>query len=187
MRLFVAVNFPRELRDAVWEATEPARRAGEAARWVRPENMHLTLKFLGEVPDERDAEMRAALERAVSGARAFTVTVGGCGVFPSEQRPRVLWIGIAAEPALELLQHGVEREFAPLGFETEARPFRPHLTLGRAARDAAAGDLRRVAERLATVSYEGVARIESLDLMRSTLRPQGATYDVWQRQPLGDA
>ena len=184
MRLFVAVNFPEALRHAVWAATEPARRAGEAVRWVRPEAMHLTLKFLGEVPEEREAELHAALERAAGGTRGFHLAVGGCGVFPNAERPRVLWIGIAAEPALELLQHGVERELAPLGFPTEGRPFRPHLTLGRATRDAGRDDLQRAAERLAQVSYEGMARIESLDLMRSTLRPQGAAYDVVHRRPL---
>lgn len=178
MRLFIAVNFPDTLRSALWESVEPARRAGRtpAVRWVRPDGIHLTLKFLGEVAEERTAELSAALHRAVAGIRAFPVTVGGGGAFPDERRPRVLWVGVSPAPALELLQHAVEREFGPLGFPPDGRPFRPHVTLGRAARDAVPTDLRRAAERLVAVAYEETVQVERLELMRSTLRGGGAVY-----------
>lgn len=185
MRLFVAVNFPAELREAVWAAVAPARRGGEAVRWVRPENIHLTLKFLGEVTEERTAALPAALGRAAAGTRAFDVTVGGGGAFPDQQRPRIFWIGVTPEPALELLQHAVEREFAPLGFPTEGRPFHPHLTLGRAERSAAGRDLQRAVARLLAVGYEGTARIEAIDLMQSTTRPSGTIYEAVHRERLG--
>jgi 2'-5' RNA ligase len=83
------------------------------------------------------------------------------------------------------LQHAVEREIAPLGIPTEGRAFRPHVTLGRAERDAAPGDLRRAAERIAAVAFSGSALVETVDLMRSTLSPRGAAYDVVHREPLG--
>jgi 2'-5' RNA ligase len=106
-------------------------------------------------------------------------------VFPGVARPRVFWAGITAEPPLELLQHAVERELAPLGFPTEARAFRPHVTLGRAERDAAAGDLRRAAERIAAAAFSGSALVETVDLMRSRLSPRGAAYEAVHREPLG--
>lgn len=185
MRLFVAVNLPPALRDAVWTAAEPARRATASVRWVRPEGMHLTLKFLGEVADERLGELCHALARSAAGLRSFVLALEGGGVFPGATRPRVFWVGLVAAPALELLQHAVEREIAPLGFPSEARPFRPHLTLGRAERRAGTAELRRAAERLSAATFQGEALIESVDLMRSTLSPRGASYDVVHRAALG--
>jgi 2'-5' RNA ligase len=185
VRLFVAVNLPADLRDAVWAAAEGARRGTTPVRWVGSDGIHVTLKFLGEVADERLDEMRAALGRAAAGLRPFTLTLSGGGVFPNPSRPRVFWVGIDAEPQLELLQHAVEREIAPLGFPTEARAFRPHATLGRAERDAGAAELRRAAERLADAPFAGSALIETVDLMRSSLSPRGARYEAVHRERLG--
>jgi RNA 2',3'-cyclic 3'-phosphodiesterase len=178
LRLFVALNFPPQLRQALWQATASLREGTLPVKWVRTDGIHLTLKFLGDVPEERDQELRAALTRAAAGARALTLTLGGFGVFPDFRRPRVVWVGIAAEPALELLQHRVEQEFAPLGFPTEARPFRPHLTLGRAAREARSRDFAGLETMLSGLRFEEAALVEALDLMQSTLQSGGAVYNV---------
>jgi 2'-5' RNA ligase len=183
VRLFVALNFPPHVRQALWQATAPLRDLALPVKWVRPEGVHLTLKFLGEVPEERDGELRAALGRAAAGARALTLQLGGAegfGAFPSATRPRVVWVGIAAEPALEILQHRVEQEFAPLGFPTEARPFRPHLTLGRAARDARPRDLAGLEAALGALegAFGETVHVGALDLMQSTLQSGGAVYHV---------
>jgi len=185
VRLFVAVNLPPELRDAIWAAAEPARRGAPPVRWVRSEGIHITLKFLGEVSEPGAAAVREALDRSAAGVRPFEVVLEDAGAFPGPGRPRVFWVGIAAEPQLELLQHAVEREIAPLGFPSEGRPFRPHVTLGRAERTAAAPDLQRAAERLAAAPFDGRAWVESVDLMRSTLSPRGAAYEVVHRARLG--
>lgn len=185
MRLFVAVNLPAALRDALWTAADPVRGATVPVRWVRPEGIHVTLKFLGEVLEERAAELGAALDRAVAGVRAFDLIVEGGGVFPGPAAPRVFWAGVVPDPQLELLQHAVERELAPLGFPTEGRPFRPHVTLGRAKRGGDVGALTRAAERIAGVPFAGDARIETVDLMRSTPSAHGATYDAVHRAALG--
>jgi 2'-5' RNA ligase len=132
VRLFIAINFPDDVRQAIWRASETLRRGTAPVRWVEPDGLHLTLKFLGEVPDARSADVIGALERACVGARAFELPVGGFGGFPTPERARVLWVGCEPVPALELLQHGVETVFAALGFPVEGRPFRPHVTLGRA-------------------------------------------------------
>ena len=178
MRLFVALNFPERVRQALWEAAAPLRDLGLPVKWVRPEGIHLTLKFLGEVAGETEAELAPALGRAAAGARALTLALGEFGAFPDLQRPRVVWSGIAPDPALELLQHRVEQEFAPLGFPTEARAFRPHVTLGRAAREAGPRDFAGLEAALTGLQFQETALVESVDLMQSTLQSGGAVYQV---------
>ncbi len=185
MRLFVAVNFPPQVRQDLWQATAPLRDLDLPMKWVRPDGIHLTLKFLGDVPEERDGEVHAALHRAAADARALTLALGGggsgekgFGVFPDFTRPRVVWVGIAPEPALEILQHRVEQEFAPLGFATEARPFHPHVTLGRAARQARPRDFAGLEAALGRVEFVASVLVGALDLMQSTLQSGGAVYNV---------
>ena len=177
MRLFVAVNLPEELRRTIHEATAPLRAAGVRVRWVDTSAMHITLKFLGEVPAERVTEVERALERAAAGMRAFPVAVEGAGAFPSADRARVVWVGCEAAPPLELLQHGIEREYAALGYPVEGRPFRPHVTIGRARSDARGG-VRGLASLLEAVEVTGEFVVRSVDLMESTLSREGARYTV---------
>ncbi len=178
MRLFLALNFPPQLRQALWEATAPLRELAWPVKWARADGVHLTLKFLGEVAEEREPDLRAALTRAVAGARALPLVLGGFGVFPDLRRPRVVWVGVTPDPALELLQHQVEREFAPLGFATEARAFRPHATLGRATRDARPAAFTGLEAALGRLVYEQAALVNAVDLMQSTLQSGGAVYHV---------
>src|SRR5689334_23429451 len=111
-------------------------------------------------------------------ARALPLAVGGSGVFPDFRLLRVVCAGIAPEPGLELLQHRVEQEIAPLGFPTEARAFRPHVTLGRAARDARAGDFAGLEAALGRLDFTETALVTTIDLMQSTLQSTGAVYKV---------
>ncbi len=177
MRLFVALNLPDDVRRAILRATEPVRRLGLPVKWVEAAGVHLTLKFLGEVAADRLSELAAGVERAAGRARAFTLPISGFGAFPSESHARVVWLACEAVPALELLQHDVERELAALGFPLEGRPFRPHLTLGRAKRDARNG-VTGLAEPLARLVYHGEIVVRSVDLMESALSPAGARYTV---------
>jgi len=178
VRLFVALNLPAPVREALWAATARARDLGLPVKWVRGEGLHLTLKFLGDVADEREPELAAALTRAAAGARGLALALGGFGVFPDFRRPRVVWVGITPEPGLEILQHRVEQEFAPLGFPTEARAFRPHITLGRAARDARPAALTGLEEALGRLEFAETALVSALDLMQSTLQSGGPVYHV---------
>jgi 2'-5' RNA ligase len=152
---------------------------------VKPENIHLSLKFLGDVDDAREPELSAALKQAAGtreprAPRPLTLQITGFGVFPDYHRPHVLWAGVTPDPGLELLQHGVEQAFAPLGFPTEARAFRPHVTLGRAARDARPRDFTGLAEILAGTDFDATVTVAEVDLMQSTLQPNtaGPVYQV---------
>jgi 2'-5' RNA ligase len=185
VRLFVAINFPDDVRRGILRAAEPLRRLGLPVKWVDGAAIHLTLKFLGEVAVERSGDVTGAVDRAVARARAFLLPVGGFGAFPSAARARVVWVGCEAVPALELLQHDIEREFAALGFAVEGRPFRPHVTLGRARRERSAG-VTGLAEPLARLVYHGEVDVRSVALMESVLSPAGARYTVRHAASLAD-
>jgi RNA 2',3'-cyclic 3'-phosphodiesterase len=182
------------VRRGVWEAIAPLRERGLPIKWVRPDGIHLTLKFLGSVEEAREPALRAALAQAAApggatresgeGGGGVTVHVEGFGAFPDVERPRVVWAGVAPDPALELLQHRVEQVFAPLGFPTEARAFRPHVTLGRAGREARPRDFAGFEEVLATLAFAGTAVVGDLDLMQSTVQSGGAVYQVQHRERL---
>lgn len=184
MRLFVAVNLAEHLRRAIWDTAAPLRDVGLPVKWVAPESLHVTLKFLGDVEPAREAELRAILDAAVDGAKPFSMGIGEFGAFPTTKRPRVVWVGCEGVPALELLQHRLEHELAGVGFPLEGRPFRPHITLGRAKREARAGAFVAFEATLAGLEYFGETLVESLDLMESELSPRGARYRVRYRAEL---
>lgn len=176
MRLFLAVNLPLDVREHLWDVTAPLRDAEYPVRWVDPDGMHVTLKFLGEVAPPLETEIIGGMERAIDDTRAFQMIVRGFGVFPSSTRPRVVWAGCEAAPTLELVQHAIEREMEPLGFPIEGRAFRPHVTLGRARRGAPARALRPLADDLESLEHSDGVVVTSVDLMQSTLTPKGARY-----------
>src|SRR6266576_1558077 len=178
LRLFIALNLPAPVRQALWQTVAPVRDRGLPVKWVRPDGIHLTLKFLGDMVEEQDADVHAALGRAARGARPLPLAFAEFGVFPDFQRPRVVWAGITADSGLEILQHRVEQEFAPLGFPTEGRPFRPHVTLGRAARDARPVAFTGLEDALGRLEFTETALVSALDLMESTLQSGGAVYHV---------
>lgn len=184
MRLFVALNFPASVRSGLWEAAAPLRERSFPVRWVPPDAIHLTVKFLGEAATERVAEVEAGLRRAVTEARALVLRLGGFGVFPSMDTPRIVWAGVDSDPALELLHHDAERALEPLGFPADGRPFRPHVTLGRAARTARSRGFPGLKELLNALEYEATVRIESIELMESLTGASGVSYRVQHRERL---
>jgi 2'-5' RNA ligase len=176
VRLFVAVNFPPILRQEVWEALQPLREANYPVRWVDVDQIHVTVKFLGNVDDERVDAIGQAVRDAAAGTRRFALPLGGAGAFPNAKRPRVVWIGCEAVPALELLQHTMERRMERFGFPLEGRPFRPHVTLGRVKRDAPPRDFRSLEADLAAIDFATVSDVSSVDLMESRLGKDGARH-----------
>ena len=184
-RLFIAINLPLPERRAIREATAAMRAAGGHVTWVAEENLHLTLKFLGEQPLEALNALSQSLAGVAERCRPLTLELGGVGAFPSLRAPRVVWLGVARDPKLELLHHDVEVACATLGYEVDGRAFRPHITLGRVRarpeRDAA----RALAAAAGLVRHRGVVEARSVDLMSSVLSPRGARYDVLAALPLG--
>ena len=185
MRLFVAVNLPERARRAAREATAPLRSSRLPFTWVAEGSLHVTLKFLGDVDAGRADEIGRALSDAVKTVRPFDVGLGGLGAFPAAERPRVVWLGVERHPALELLAHDVERTLAPMGFESELKPFQPHVTLGRARKTAKAAELKRWAAAAERIEFADVVPVESVDLMESTLKTRGAEYRLVHQASLG--
>jgi RNA 2',3'-cyclic 3'-phosphodiesterase len=191
MRLFIAVHLAPETRAAVEAIQARFRRLdpGDAVRWVDPKGIHLTLKFLGEVPDAEVAPLEAALDAAIAGRTAPELGASGTGGFPNSRRPRVLWVGLREEgDRLKPLQAAVEAAVRPLGWEPEARPFQPHLTLGRVREDER-GRSRQLDPSLlealaAPADPTGAVTVQDrAALIRSRLSPAGARYEdvrVWK-------
>lgn len=181
VRSFVAIELNAELLRAIEGLQKQLQNElpRGALRWVRPEGIHLTLQFLGNVQVEDVPAIIRALGSACSGVPPLTFHVAGLGCFPNPHRPRVLWVGVD-EPSGQLarLQKRVEEALEPLGFPPERRGFHPHLTLARAARNARPADLRQVGGRVvdAPPIALGAMTAHYLSLMESDLRPDGAVY-----------
>ena len=180
LRAFIAVELPHEIQQAIYDkATALLKKTtGALVRWVPTENVHLTLKFLGDVSLSSVELLSQMLRIEAASARCFDVLVHGLGSFPSLKRPRVIYIGIQAPVGLETLQHGVEAGSRRLGYESEDRAFSPHLTIGRVRQDASPSDLQKI--RLALENFHidslGTARVDSVHLFKSDLKPTGSVY-----------
>jgi RNA 2',3'-cyclic 3'-phosphodiesterase len=185
MRLFVAINFTSKDRQRMGRAGRQMRQAELPVRWVEPDQIHMTLKFLGEVRPERVDDVKGAVSRVASKTQPFTMRMSGSGAFPTTRRPKVIWLGAVASPELRCLKHDLEWELAPLGFEREVRAFHPHVTLGRARVDARAGDFRGFEDMVAAMEFEATITVRSVDLMKSTLSAKGARYEKLLSARLG--
>ena len=143
---------------------------------MREEHLHLTLKFLGDVDANRLDDLAAATAAAAGRHRELLMTLGGIGAFPNFRRARVVWMGVANDPRLELLHHDVELGCEPIGFEVEGRPFRPHLTLARVKQELPEDRLRELSRAGKKVDYRSEFIVRSIDLMKSELSSSGPTY-----------
>ena len=183
IRCFVAVELPEALKETIASRTERVRKSGADARWVRAENFHLTLKFLGSVPEEMLPELREALAEAVRPYAGFRLGFRGAGVFPNRRQPRVVWVGTYDSDRLVDLQRDIELALEPLGFEAEKRPFSAHLTIGRLKSQKRRDFLLRELDELAEEDF-GQFDVTEVALMKSTLKPGGAEYSRLYGAPL---
>ncbi len=181
LRTFIAVELDEPLRQALGRVQGKFKRqmAPRDVRWVEIENLHLTLKFLGDTPRSRLPEIQAALQAACAGHTPFEISFEGRGCFPNLRRPRVIWVAVRDQgQALARLQADVEKHVAALGWPTEERGFSPHLTLGRVARGVdrdAEEAIGQIVEKT-VVEQIGVQRVTAVSLMQSDLRPSGPIY-----------
>lgn len=187
VRSFVAILLNDEVRTAI--AAEIARLRPLAPRvgWVAPPNLHLTLKFLGELPPDALEPAKDGLAEAVAGETLFSLHFFGLGAFPGMARPRVLWVGVAeGGPAAQALQARVEAALTRRGFAREERPFSPHLTLGRVREPRGLVQLQQAMGRDAKMDF-GRLEVQALSLMRSDLSPGGSRYTELAAFPFGSA
>ena len=179
LRAFIAVELPLEIRQAACVATSKLRKeSGGLIRWVPMENMHLTLKFLGDVAPSNMDILAQMLGAETDLFNCFDLRLDGLGSFPSPKRPRVIYIGIQAPAALESLQRGIESASRRLGYGSEERGFSPHLTIGRVKQTVTATEQQAIRRALEDTKIDslGTARVNSVELFKSDLRPTGSVY-----------
>ena len=178
LHVFLALNLPPEERRSIHAATAPMRDAAPDVAWVVEDNLHLTLKFLGPQPPAAVEALRDALAPVIEHAVPVSLGIGGLGAFPDLRTPRVVWLGVAAEARLELLQHDVELACGGLGYAMEGRTFRPHITLGRSRPRArlAKGMARALANAARGVHYATRVQAASMEIMASEPATLGAVY-----------
>lgn len=188
----MAIDLPDQVRERLGEII--ARLSGRIApgivRWVRPDGIHLTLKFLGEVSTGSLTQLTDVLERVSSSHAPLDVYIGGLGCFPNMRRPRVIWVGVEeASGQLAALQQALDGQFERIGYRREGRPFSPHLTLGR-VREGAAVDAVQEAGRIVALEPAtdlSQVHVTAVCLFRSDLRPSGAIYTRLAEVPLRGA
>ena len=179
LRLFVAVELDDEVLRALAELQDELRRNGlQRLRWVRSEGIHLTLKFLGDTPEEMAPRIGEAIGAAVTGQRSHRLSLGRIGTFGGK-RPRVLWVDLEGDiEALASLQEAVENALSELGFERERRAFNPHLTLARVRPETSSEMSEPIDSALKSVrAASAEIAVREVSLIRSTLGPGGAVYN----------
>lgn len=182
-RIFIAVEMSAQLQEDVAALQEKMRASGARLRWVKPHNMHFTLRFLGDIPAAQVARAAIATRQAAGGVAPFEVVVAGLGAFPTFDRPQVVWLGTkAGGEALEGLAAALDAQLLRAGFAPEGRPFRAHLTLGRAKDDRQWGDLVRSLQHYRDVEI-GRQVVDALVIMESRLTPDGPVYSPVEQVP----
>jgi 2'-5' RNA ligase len=176
IRAFIAITPPPMLQQAFREVGTAFQ--GLPVRWVQPEQVHLTLKFLGDVSAEQIVSMRQALEHAARDLAPFTVGAQSLGCFPNTSRPRILWMGLDdPQQVLSDLQQRVEAALRVLGFAPEARPFRPHLTLARFQEGSRVPRLLSLLQAYREHVF-GDLPVTQMHLFQSQLRQEGVLYTI---------
>lgn len=174
MRLFLAIDLPDRVKDTIERSIGTVR--SDSIRWVSPELLHVTLRFIGDAePDFRD-RLEEGLPDCIGRHREFEVATDEFGVFPNTSAPSVFWLGCHADPPLELLRHDLENLVVDLGLEPDGRPFRPHVTVGRSRRGCSRAEARRVHEALATCEVDEQFTCREVCLMNSVTDRSGPRY-----------
>jgi 2'-5' RNA ligase len=187
VRLFVACEVPDDVKETIGEVIVNLReKSGSAVRWIKPDGVHVTLKFLGEVPTRKLPAVKLAIQEAVVGHSPFELEFSTIGTFGGREGLRIMWVGIAGDVLrLEALVRAVNAALAVVGFEPERRPFRPHLTLGRVKDEISTRQRAEIEVAVGKTEVPPASwRTAQVSLMRSRLGPGGATYEVLATFPL---
>ncbi|HXX64186.1 MAG TPA: RNA 2',3'-cyclic phosphodiesterase [Bacteroidota bacterium] len=184
MRTFIAVEIPDGIKKEMEKAQEQLKRSGADAGWTRPEGIHLTLKFLGEVMEAKIDEIKNTLTRAVGDMGRFRLEIGGAGAFPNSKNPRVVWLGVSGDiDKLEALWRSVEDSMTAIGFDREERAFSPHLTLARIKYLRPRFSWQKAIDGIKDIRLAGF-EVDHISLMKSELKPSGAVYSEIARADL---
>ena len=180
IRCFIAIELPEEAKGGLARLKQELQRdEHKFVKWVGPRGVHLTLKFLGNIPAKRVAEITGAMVKATQGISQFHLEISGLGAFPSLKQARVFWVGVGGEvDTLSRLAQNIDYSLAAVGFAKEDRPFVPHLTLARIRQGASPLERRSFGELVGSTIFKDKyhVQVEAISLMRSQLTPAGAIY-----------
>jgi 2'-5' RNA ligase len=181
MRTFIAIELDPAIKKSIAKFIQKWDSGDRNIRWVKPEGMHLTLKFLGEIPEEKIPPIQSVLDRIAKDYSRFPLSLKGTGSFPPAARvPRVIWIGIEKSESIQQIQTRVENEFHKIGFPREKRKYHPHLTIGRVK---SPHNLQIVLDSLDLCKQTefGKMSVTKMTLFKSILKPTGAEYSIlWE-------
>jgi len=183
LRSFIAIELPGEIKASLEGIQQSLKKSGADIRWVKTGNIHLTLKFLGDIEEKSVTAIIHALKGACKNHKIFRVEILGIGTFPAKRSPRVLWAGVNGNGELGKLQAEIDDAMASQGFDPEKRVFSPHLTLGRFKSSHGRGALM---EKMDLIKHEsfGLFDVRSIYLIKSDLNPSGAVYSRLAEFPL---
>jgi RNA 2',3'-cyclic 3'-phosphodiesterase len=187
LRVFIAVEIPIEIQQKIHREIVNLRKGIDSLiRWVPAQNMHLTLKFLGDVSPNSVEFLKQMLRTEAENIPCFDIHLAGLGAFPNLKRPRVLYFGIQAPAALDALARGIESASRRLGYGPEDRAFAAHLTLGRVRQNVNATEQQQIRRAIegTQVDLPGSARVDSVHLYKSELNPGGSVYTRLYSAPL---
>jgi len=186
MRTFIAIELPEEIRTILGGIQDELKQAQADVKWVKPENIHLTLKFLGEIEQGKVLKIQVILEEIAGKNASFNLYLSNLGAFPKPQYPRVIWIGTTNDQQVSEIVKDLEKQMAMIGLPTESRPFSTHITLGRVRsglnRKALVEKLEFINKSLSSPQPE--FKVSSLTFFKSTLTPKGQIYEAVFRCPL---
>ena len=184
MRTFIAIEIPAEIITEMAKVQDELKRSGADAGWTRPEGIHLTLKFLGEVPEARSEEIKNALVQAAGATSRFRLKIAGAGAFPNPKNPRVVWLGVSGDiDRLSALQGSVEKSMTAIGFDREERAFSPHLTLARIKYLRPRYSWQNAIDSIKDIRLAEFD-VDHVSLMKSDIKPSGAVYTELSRVSL---
>lgn len=181
MRTFIAIELPREIKDSLASLQEQLKKSGADVKWVEPQNIHLTLKFLGEIDDKKLDKITNVLEAVAKDRSSFQIYITSCGAFPKIDYPRVIWVGIErGDKETKEISKDLEEKLATIGISKEDRPFSSHITIGRLRsplkREKLVLDLKAKENNLGQEHWEFT--VTKIILFKSTLTPKGPIYEV---------
>jgi 2'-5' RNA ligase len=176
MRTFIAIEIPAEIIKEMAKVQDELKRSGADAGWARPEGIHLTLKFLGEMPESRIQEVKSTLFQAAEATSRFRLKIAGAGAFPNLRNPRVVWLGVSGDiDRLLVLQGSVEKSMTAIGFDREERAFSPHLTLARIRYLRPRYSWQKAIDSIKDIRLAEFD-VDHVSLMKSDMKPSGAVY-----------
>lgn len=188
LRTFIAIEIPQQIQDALEKQTARLRQplGDDLVRWIPTQNMHLTLKFIGNVAASHVEFLKQVISQTADSHSQFNLQISGIGSFPNSKRARILWAGIHAPAELSSLQKSIEAGITRLGYEKEERPFSPHLTLGRIRQNIDQTGLQKIRTTVDAIQLGniGSARVDSIHLYNSELHSNGSIYTKLFSAPL---